>query len=408
MNVSFISKVNSTGFFIALCLLPLVVSPVEADDDFICYSEPPTLSDELRGAEVVILARWVDAAPLLPVEQQADVIVPGSTEFEVTDILRDASESFASTDHIVVPRFRTGIPDDFYLLLGEGEDQPYWRKVIAISEACHTYFRDAPARTAEAQEKLRYRAEFLENPDPMIAAEAWGEFAFADNADLVPVAREMDHEKVITWLTDEETEPTRLALYGLILGYCGTAEDAEVMRRIILEPATSSSEGINGVMIGFLLLTGEEGLALIEREKLINPDVPFIETYAAIQALRYMRQFAEDTLPKERLAASMRLLLDRPDLADIAIADLYLLGDTTEVDRLYDMYNAAQFDNPATKRSIIRYFLHAEHAGTTAGDAPAEYAVKATRYLEIIAEQDPEVFAAAKRYFVPIERTPSP
>ncbi|GIS58489.1 MAG: hypothetical protein CM1200mP2_07140 [Planctomycetaceae bacterium] len=93
-------------------------------------------------------------------------------------------------------------------------------------------------------------------------------------------------------------------------------------------------------MSGYLLLVGEKGLPLIEQLKLKNQFlvdangkvltdkkgrkklVPFSETYAAMQALRFMWSYADGRIAKPRLGQSMRILLDRPKLADLVIADL--------------------------------------------------------------------------------------
>ena len=163
---------------------------------------------------------------------------------------------------------------------------------------------------------------FLEYPDAMVATDAYGEFAIAPYKDIVPIKDEFPREDIRKWLTDPETPKTRLGLYGLMLGLCGTNEDAQLLRDIIAQPTQDYRIGIDGIMAGYLILTGEQGLPLIEDNKLRNVDAVFSETYAGMQALRFMWTYSPETIPADRLRASMRILLDRPDLADLVITDL--------------------------------------------------------------------------------------
>jgi hypothetical protein len=126
--------------------------------------------------------------------------------------------------------------------------------------------------------------------------------------------------------------------------------------------------GIDGVMGGYLLLKGPAGLDVVDKAKFLDKKVPFSETYAALQALRFMWQYGDDRISKERLRASMRLLLDRPELSDIVIADLARWKDWTVQDRLRGMYGQEAYDVPSVKRAIVRY-MFASTKDT--GDKPA-------------------------------------
>ena len=85
--------------------------------------------------------------------------------------------------------------------------------------------------------------------------------------------------------------------------------------------------------------------------------VPFSETYAAMQALRFMWSYSEGRISKPRLRQSMRILLERPELADLVIADLARWKDWGIQDRLMAMYNDKDFNVPAIKRAVVRYML---------------------------------------------------
>src|SRR5690606_10265525 len=208
------------------------------------------------------------------------------------------------------------------------------------------YMKQAPSPEASPTERLAYFVRFLEFPDSLIANDAYAEFANAPYKDVITITDQIPVEKVREWIQDPEIAPTRLGLYGMLLGLAGTETDAQLMREKIVEPADEFRLGIDGIMGGYLLLTGDKGLDVIDKEKLLNEEVPFSETYAAMQALRFMWTYGSG-IEKPRLQQSMRILLARPELADLVIADLARWKDWTIIDRLMEIYNAEEYSIPS-------------------------------------------------------------
>jgi hypothetical protein len=153
-------------------------------------------------------------------------------------------------------------------------------------------------------------------------------------------------------------------------------------------------------MSGYLLLNGEQALTELDQSKLRNTEVPFSETYAAMQALRFLWTYAPEKFSKERLRQSMRVLLDRPELADLVIIDLTRWEDWSIADKLMAMYDADQFNVPSIKRAIVRYYLVAERAkGDSKTAEVPEYAKKAKQHLAQLRQDDPKTVQAAERFF---------
>ncbi len=407
MRISFDAPALRNSLPVAFLMLLTAPALSTADNAlFACpFCEAPslTLSEQVQSADAAVLVQWVTGEP-----SDIEAGFPGSTEYEVVDIIHDASGTLEKTGPILERRYRAAQQGDLFLFLGVQTTTLEWMPPMEVTETGYQYVRQSPSREAATVDRLRYFARFLEYPDPLIAQDAWSEFANAPYEDIAPVARELDPEKIRGWVLSDETNPMRLGLYGLLLGLCGSPDDAPAIREKILTRSETLRLGIDGVMAGYLLLTGEEGLDLIVEEKLVNPDAPFSETYAAMQALRFMWTYAQDAIPKDQLVAAMRQMLDRPELADLIISDLARWEDWTVVDKLYEMYDSEGFSEPAIKRAIIRYFLLAEHAGTAAvteGDSMPEYARKASQYLQIITETDPRTVENAKRYFNPPSAT---
>ena len=82
-----------------------------------------------------------------------------------------------------------------------------------------------------------------------------------------------------------------------------------------------------------------------------------------IMALRFHGEEG-DAVPKERLLASMRLLLDNPEFADQVIPDLARWEDWSVLDRLIEMYK--QGDEKSYIRQPVVTYL------TVASEQPGE------------------------------------
>ena len=226
------------------------------------------------------------------------------------------------------------------------------------------------------------------------------EFDAAEYEDVVAVAGEFDAAQVRGWLTDEDTDPPRLGLYGLLLGQLGDMDDADFLREQILRPTELIIVrlGLEGMICGYLLMMGESGLDVIDDSKLPNTDDPFSETYAAMQALRFVWEHVDGEIPKERLRASMRILLDRPEMADLVITDLARWQDWSIAERLMEFYVAEEYDVPSIKRAIVRYYMLAAQANKPGVETP-EHSQIAEACLAELRESDPKTVQKAERFF---------
>jgi hypothetical protein len=357
-----------------------------------CSAPSLTLSEQLAQADAAVLVQWSAGAP-------ADSAAgdQGTTTYSVLDVVKAGDSKMVKGDAITVPRYREGRAGELFLLLGTQGVELEWSSPLEVTEASFNYIRQAPSPEAASLDRLAYFVRFLEYPDPLVANDAYAEFANAPYKDIVPLASQLPREQVRAWVRDPDIAPTRLGLYGLLLGLCGTPDDAQLMEQRILEADADFRLGIDGVMGGYLLLTGAEGLDLIDEQKLRNRSIPFSETYAAMQALRFMWTYAE-RIDKDRLRQSMRILLDRPELADLVIADLARWQDWSVMDQLMSMYDVEEYSIPSVKRAIVRYMLVASK------DKPAEgvdgtHVDKGARYLATLRDRDPKTVQQAERFF---------
>jgi len=376
-----------------------------------CSAPTQTLSEQLSGAQAAVLVQWVSGK-----EANRDEGFVGETEYQIVQLVRDESHTLKKDARILLDRYRVAKPGDLFLLFGtQINERIEWSSPLEVSEASFNYVVQAPSKESPVTQRLGYYLKFLEYPDPLVADDAYAEFSNAPYGDIVQLASQMPREKLRQWLHSAETKPTRLGLYGLMLGLCGNSEDAAFLKGKVLEQTDGFRLGIDGVMGGYLLLTGKDGLNVLEQEKLKNTKAPFSETFAAMQSLRFMWEYAPGRIPPDDLRSAMRLLLERPNLADLVIVDLARWSDWSIMNQLMAMYQDPNYQVPSIKRAIVRFMLIAEKnpaaaSGTAAPPQPTAvqevstpaapaHVTQARANLVILREQDPKTVKAAEKYF---------
>lgn len=421
-----------------LCVLAIglgmatATGPVQACP--FCPKVSVTLGEQISRAETVVLVEWVEAdrgnddtesprtifsivqtvksppaaGSVQPGTDKADADKPGADKpvGDTTAGGKDAATAESSTSarkRIVYPRFRAGEPGDLFLLSGTfSEGQLQWEDPQEVSETAFQYVLQAPPRESNIDKRLRYFLKFLEFPDPFIADDAFAEFASAPYAAVARLAPVLQRKRLVAWIRDPATPPTHLGLYGMMLGLCGTAEDAAFLKTIIVDETEDFRLGVDGLIGGYLLLTGKDGLRVINETKLQNRDAPFSEVYAAMQALRFMWTYGGQDVDRDALKASLRTLLDRPELADLVIADLARWRDWTLQDRLMELYGQDDYDTPAVRRAIASYMIASTRdLPVELQSKPPRHVVRGRQALETIEKKDPRTLEQVERYFRP-------
>lgn len=396
-----------------------------------CSAPSLTMAEQLAQADAAVLVQWVGGT-------RATDTSAGETVYEIRQIVRNIKSELKEEDRVTLYRYRESEVGDLFLLVGSKATTIEWGSPIEVTETSFNYIAQAPSPEMPASKRLEYYIKFLEYPDQMIANDAFGEFANTPYDDITQMADKLPREKIRGWIINPQTPATRMGLYGLLIGLCGTEEDSKVLEKKILEKSDDFRLGIDGLMSGYLLLRGEKGLAVIDKKKLMNRDVKFSETYAAMQAVRFMWKYADGRIDKSRLRKSMRLLIDRPEMADLVIADLARWKDWEIQDRLMKMYFCAMLDGevdnddttesvriqklvnkvfpgkldmrsaeafnvPMIKRAIVKFML------VSCKDLPKDeingaekvvpkYVKKGLRYVEILRELDPKMVTRSERF----------
>jgi hypothetical protein len=403
-------QIAAIRFVVASAITLAATAPAEACIG--CESPQVSLSEQLLQSDAVVLVEWIEGKR--PKGQTA-----GSTIYRIESVLKSPENLLNKDDRIVLARFRSAQVGDLFILIGNRATVIEWGSPFEISRAGYAYLANAPSPKDRQVNRLPYYLKFLEHPDHLVANDAFSEFANAAYHDIAPLADKMPRERIRKWIGSSDTSVTRLGLSGLMLGLCGKADDAKLLRHVINESSDEFRLGIDSLMIGYILLLGEEGLDEIDRTKLKTKilldeegkpvldkegnttPLPFSETCAAMQALRFMKRFAPKVIEQERLKQSMRILFDRPKWADLVIADLARWKDWAVQDRLMALYGADEYNVPSIKRAIIRYMLVSTKDipddATSSSEPP--HVAAGIKHLAALEKIDPKTVREAKRFF---------
>ncbi|MEY2724447.1 MAG: hypothetical protein RLZZ458_314 [Planctomycetota bacterium] len=376
------------------------------------FCDAPTLvmAEQIQMCDHLLLGRYIGG-------EKATDVTAGTSRFEIVEVAFSKGTRFQPGQTIELPQAVTGAEKSLFTLMGPEDRLEDWLAPSQVTDVAWKYLAAMPLPATEPTahtKRLEYFLPYFEHPDTMISNDAFAEFAAAPYSVIVPLRDKLPREKIMQWLNDPKVSPTRVGFYGLLAGLCGKPDDAPLLEQKILVLDADFRLGIEGVMAGYILLRGEPGLKTLEDAKMRTKvardaagkevPLPFSETYAVMQALRFLWTYEPNLIPADRLKESMRILLDRQELADLVITDLARWKDWTLQDRLMAMYDDEKFAIPAIRRAVVRYLYYcSQEKGSTAADGSEtrpETALKAEANLKLLEQKDPKTVSDAKRFLV--------
>src|SRR3954464_7173311 len=383
-----------------------------------CNVETQTLSEETRGADAVVLAKLVKEAPA-----SANAADPnsGTATFQIVEVLH-GGESLKGNKEIGVVFFGDSSREKTYLVNGIGKDKIDWTTPLPLSAAAVDYVKRLPTVPQTGPDRLVFFQDYLEHADPLLAQDSYDEFARAPYTELRELKPRMKHDRVVKWVQDPEVSPSRRRLYLTMLGICGSkadvpmleamiASDFETMKPVIEQmsrtalimggpiglpvwiEAVQQEErrkklGLDALVACYLILRGPDGLELVENRFLKNPHAEYTHIYSTIMALRFHGNENTGILPKDRLLASMQLLLNNPDFADQVILDLSRWEDWSVLDRLVEMFKNSDAKG-YVRQPVVSYL-------TVASEQPGDVGTRAKAAMAELEKLDPETVKTAK------------
>lgn len=243
---------------------------------------------------------------------------------------------------------------------GDGTPAQLAWEYLPLNELSLAYLARLPERRGDPVERLAHFVPYLEHADPLLAADAYLEFAHAPYDVVAKAAPTVDPERLRCWVQDQNVPDDRKGLYGLLLGLAHTERDrvrnAQRLRELIEQPALDLRAGFDGMLAGYLLLEGEAGLELVERRILAYDQAAEGDVRHAVAALRFHQVHAR-RISHERLAQALTLLLDRPGFTAEIIGDLARLRYWAAIDRVAARFSDEARPDPAVDRAVVGYLL---------------------------------------------------
>lgn len=329
-----------------------------------CSAVSLTFSQEIEQSAVAVVARLVTPPPASALGPLADGPLPKGV-FEVDQVLKGAGlvemRAAGEPTRIETILLEEKPAGSLFLILGVEPPQIVWSSPIAINERVVDYLLDLPALPSGGPDRLAFFQQHLEDADSILARDAYDEFAIAPYDDVRGLKDRMHPEQLLAWIRDPLVQANRRRLYATMLGVCGSSEDAQAIAAILEDHSGDSVNpdvrtGLDALIACYVTLEGASGLDLVDRLFLVKGErnVPFTETYAAVMALRFLGEESE-IVPRERVLASLRLLLEEPKLADLVIADLARWQDWSVVEKLTTLFADAGTDNIFVREPVVNY-----------------------------------------------------
>ncbi len=339
-----------------------------------CTAQKPTLCQQQAAAAVTAVG-------------DGDAIGPERrTPVKLHRVLAGADDLSGAT-RLTIPLDVDAKPGALLLLFGTraGDAKLDWH-AVGVDEVSYAYFARAPRLQTVTEERLAYFAPLLENSNPLVAEDAYLEFAHAPFEQVAAAAELLPMQRIVGWLGDPNIPAHRKGFYGLALGLARETSvrqgNASYLRELILAREDDFRAGFDGVLGGYLLLEGSRGLELIESRYFANPQAAVGDVRHALTALRFYHEYGHDISPQQ-LAAAVRKLLVRSDFAEAVIVDLARWQAWDALPDIVVLYDDPNYAETAIQRAIVGYLLA----------CPLPTARNALHQLR---ERDPQGVAAAE------------
>ena len=191
-----------------------------------CTVESRTLTEEINSSAAVVLAKLVAEAQPAAVDADDNDPDAGKATFQIVDVLNvngsGEKHAFKPGDQIKVVYFGEGERDKTFMISGVGveNDAVEWTTPLPLSETAIQYVRKLSGVPAAGAERLLFFQEYLENDDPLLAQDAYDEFARATYSELLELKDHLHHDKFVAWVQSPDVNPSRRRLYLTLLGIC--------------------------------------------------------------------------------------------------------------------------------------------------------------------------------------------
>ncbi|MBX3423525.1 MAG: hypothetical protein KF752_18370 [Pirellulaceae bacterium] len=338
-----------------------------------CSAVSQTLRQEMKQTDAVGIARCTGS--------QSDSIAT----FEILTILK-GDQLIQPNQQVSINYFGKADPAQKFLVMGIDPPELLWSSPLAISEKASDYIQQVLALPEDdPHARLKFYLQYLDDVDPVLARDVYDEFASASFADMLELKDSYDRRQLLERIADTQVSPDRRRLYLVMLGICGQRADADVLEKMLRSEDPDQRLGLDALIACYISLRGVEGLPLVCELFLSNKQCTYADTYSAIMALRFHGTDGK-VIDRQPVIESLRLILDRPELADLVIPDLARWEDWAVMDKMVQLFKEADEKSSWVRVPVINYLR--------ACPLP-----EAQKLLDELKELDPVAFKRATQFF---------
>lgn len=310
-----------------------------------CFNGPSTFNSQLADWDVAVVARMVQQSPLNSLQEP-------QASFEIVEVLK-GREIVGSGQTMICGIDSNFVAGGMFLLVSDAQDGLKWSSLAPLSPAAQEYLTTL-YRLPNAAERRKFHLQHLANADRDVADDAQFELEQLKHAELLHLKPHLQHDAIVAQIQNPEITASQLRLYFRLLGICGDERDLPLLEKIVQSNDRQDKRGLGDAIACYLTLKGAAGLPLIEERFLQGKQADYADTYSAIMALRFHLYDAQ-LIDRDRLLASLRVMLQRPELADLVIPDLAKQQDWSCVEALFDLYKTADTEKTWLRVPVIYY-----------------------------------------------------
>jgi len=314
-----------------------------------CSATAQTFTEEMGTMDVVVIAQLLDPPAKA---QSAGSEIPKS-RFEIAKVLKG--------DGLVKPKqvletlyFGDGTKGKAFLVMGIDPPNVMWSTPLPLSNRAQNYLEKIVKLPKDGTERYVFFRDFLEDEDEMLARDAYDEFAKASYDTVKSLKEHLNHHQLVSWIKNADIPASRRRLYFVMLGICGDEKDLPMLEEMITSSDRKQRQGLDALIGCYLTLKGEAGLPMIEDAFLKDKKSDYADTYAVIMALRFHATDGK-VIEQKRVIQSLRLMLERPELADLVIPDLARWEDWSAMNKLFDLYKNADEKTSWVRVPVVNY-----------------------------------------------------
>lgn len=283
-----------------------------------------------------------------------------TTDFHVAQVLKNY-EKLGNQAVLTLPKYVPVIGNtapDFLIFATVVDGKPDPLHGLPATPSVTEYVKSVcKLDEKDATKRLVFYFTYLDSHDPILAGDAFLEFAKASDAEITAARAALNPATLRKLLANVETPVDRLGVYAMMLGLCGTTEDQLAFSKLLeTQPLPDRiRDNLGGYLAAITLLDPDAGWATVEAIS-IDAKRPYAERLSAIGTVR----FFHTTRPQETKAQVLKCyrgLLAHSDLADMAIEDLRRWGYWELTSDILSQFSKPTHSGRLIRRSIVYYAL---------------------------------------------------